>query len=146
MFACFHSIGAIDQDIDYKSVFVAASESTRNSFDGIRTDTYANRTSVITIQQYQAYCRTFNLPCALEPLNDLVIKGVSSGCNAIGLVEIQVQFYNLDVILYMQFLFVTDNNPTLISMKDMLDIGLYISKQGRFVSCRKRCVPFALKN
>lgn len=102
MSAVFHKIGAFYQDTDPRCLFVDASETTQNSFDGIRIDTCADRTSVLSIEQFQAYCRTSNRSRSLNPSYDRVIRGIDGGCKSIKLVVIQDLFEKLDLILDVQ--------------------------------------------
>lgn len=92
MSAVSQGIIAIYQDTDLECVFIAAFERTRRCLNGIRIDTYANRTLVISDEQYRVYPRRSSLPHALKPLDDHVIKRIGGGCKSIPLVIDHIRF------------------------------------------------------
>lgn len=79
------------------------------------------------------------------PSNDRIIKAVGDGYKPIALVVGRAPFKSLDVILDVQFSVVKDKILTLLSTKEVLDISLDISIQGRFASLDKGRHPSALK-
>lgn len=58
-------------------------------FDGLRTDTCANETSVISECQYQSYCHTCYLAC-IRPSRNRVTKGIGGSTTFLGIVVIHV--------------------------------------------------------
>lgn len=85
-------------------------------FQGIRFDTCANTASIMSRKQYDAYCDTFCMKQAIKDASNSKIRGVGGQTFAIGLVTIQVPFVDLELILYIDFLLVAEEIPTLMSM------------------------------
>lgn len=90
------------------------------TFDGLRIDTCANRTSVIIECQYQAYCYSFNLPFITRPSGNQIKKGNGGSSTSSGIFMIQVPFNYLDFIIDVSFLIIKEDVPTLLSMRDLL--------------------------
>lgn len=93
-------------------------------FDGLRIDTTANKTSVISKCQYHEYCQIFSFPSIINSSRNIVIKGVVGSRTSVGIVVIQAPLKNLDIIIDISFLVFEKRVPTLLSMKDKIDNGL----------------------
>lgn len=63
-----------------------------------------------------------------------------------GAVSIQIPFTYLEVKIDVQFLMITEDIPSLLSMKDVVENGLEISIQGIFVSLGLKCHKLAMEN
>lgn len=144
MSAFLHWVGSVEQDTHPKSVYVGASKTTYNLFDGIRIDTIANRTLVIGIEQFRVYFTTFNLSCSPKLWNDRVVKGIDGGWCSIGTVVVQVPIKILDLILDVQLAVIKVNIPTFLLKNDLSDSTLDILVQRKFASLQKRRHPLVL--
>lgn len=99
----------------------------KEKFNGLKFDTCANQTFVISIGQYRTYNHTFNLPYTIRPPGYRTIKGIGGITKSVGQVTIQVPFKCLEVVNDVSFLVVTEDVPKLPSVKDMLANVLSIS-------------------
>lgn len=92
----------------------------------------------MSIQQYDAYRATFGTKPAIKDTPNRRVKGVGGHSVSIGLVTIQVPFVDLDLILGIDFLFVTDKIPTLIYMFYIIENGLDMSLQRAVVTSGRK--------
>ncbi len=97
-------------------------------FKGILLDTCCNRSSVMSLSQYKAYCEEFNVPTKLKP-DTKSISGIGGNSKAVGTAMIPIPFTDLNLVIDVEFTIMKDNVPTLLSMKDMKDNGLDLSIQ-----------------
>ena len=88
--------------------------------------------------QYDPYCNTFNLKKLIKPLKGKQVRGIGGCSIAIGEARVQIPFKDLGIIIDVKFLILKDKIPSLLSMKDMLDNGLDLSIQGRYITLGNR--------
>lgn len=100
-------------------------------FKKLRIGNCANRTSIIDVGQYCAYCQTLKLPYSIKPPNNRAIAGIGRTRKAVGLVVIHVPFKDLDLVIDDAFRFIKEDIPTILSMKDMMQNSLDICTQGQ---------------
>lgn len=98
-------------------------------FKGIRLDTFGNRTSIMGNQQFDAYCHDFGTKPSIIPSHNLGINGIVGVITGKLLVLVYIPFKDLNLLINEKILLVTENIPTLLSMKDMKTNGLYIPLQ-----------------
>lgn len=115
-------------------------------FKGIYIDTCANRSSVMSYSQYKAYCEEFKVPCSISREESRILRGIGGKSSSIGTAIILVPFRDLNLVLDIKFQIVSDNVPTLLSMKDMLDNGLDISIQQKEVKFKHLMHPLIMEN
>lgn len=77
----------------------ALSEAESPLFQGLRIDTCANRTSVISINQYKAYCRQFNFPSQINKTRKKSLRGLGGTSEPIGVARIPVPFKDLNLVI-----------------------------------------------
>lgn len=75
-----------------------------------------------------------------------MVKGIGGKANSIGWVTIRVSFKHLDVIIDVYFLFISEDIPTLLSRKDLVDNGSDVSIKGWYVSLKEGRHPLAMEN
>ena len=109
-------------------------EGEQTNFIGIHIATCENRSSVMSLSQYKAYCEEFNVPCQIDRTQTKPIRGIGGNSTLIGTVTIPVPFKDLGLILDITFRIVKDNVPSLLSNKDMIDNGLGISLQNKVIT------------
>lgn len=107
-------------------------------FDRLRIDTSANRTSVISVQQYHPYCQTFNEPHSIKPANNRTITGIGGISKTVGVAFIQVPLTKLSVVIVVNFLVLDHVITTFLPMKDMLENDMDIAIQGCYVRLGNR--------
>lgn len=98
----------------------------KERFKGILIDTCANRSSVMSIKQYRAYCDEFKTPFHINS-DDKVISGIGGQSKTIGNATIPIPFKELNLVIDVNFKIMKDNIPTLLSLKDMVDNQLDLS-------------------
>lgn len=114
-------------------------------FNGITIDTAANRKSVMCKAQYEAYGRDFGRTIPMrKPSRGL--KGLGGKSKVLGEAMIQIPFCALHLIIDVVFAIVEEDIPSLLSNKDMLDNGLDISLQGKYLYIGSRRQPLVLDN
>lgn len=80
--------------------------------------------------QYHARCETFNLPHPLQLTDNHSITGIDETSRATGVVVMQFPFKALAVMIDVAFSVFKEGISTLFLIRDNLDKGLKISKQG----------------
>lgn len=88
------------------------------SFDGVRIDTGANRSSVMSKMQYDAYKREFGLKDAKKPTEKMV-RGIGGRRKAKGTAMIQIPFPKIGIVIDVELLIIDEDVPSLLCMKDM---------------------------
>lgn len=115
-----------------------------SAFNGVRFDTCAN-TSVICEAQYMSYCSEFGLRPSIRPPGGRCITGIGGMRKLIGIVNLQIPFTQLDLVINVDFMMLKENVPTLISVPDIILNGLDISVQRRHVSLGKRTQQLSME-
>ena len=101
----------------------------RQEFNGIIIDTGANRTSMMSLDQYIAYCREHNVPARIADFNRSV-RGIGGVCvKTIGKATVAVPFPDIGVVCDITFHITEGHNPTLLSLRDLKNTGLDLSIQ-----------------
>lgn len=121
------------------------SDNCHSTLDGLRINSYENRTSDIGSDQCQAYCWKFKLLSVVEPSENRMMKCIRGRASSIGNVFIHVPFKNLDVVIDVLFIVIEEDSPNSLSMKDILDNVLDISIQCQYVSLGKRRQPLTME-
>ena len=104
-------------------------------FNGILMDTGANRSSVISLSQYLAYCREYGIPASLDKSKAGSVRGLGGKQSSLGTATILIPFYNLQIVADVEFRVIEDDTvPTLLSLSDMKRIGIDMSIQRNCVS------------
>ena len=137
---------ATDLEKELKEIEAALSIGEKNEFRGIIMDTAANRSSVMSHSQYKAYCEEFHVPMQLNRSEKKTICGLNSKNPAIGTAVITIPFKDLDLWIDVKFRIMAFDCPTLLSMKDMVDNGLDISVQNKWVSYKHKLQDLAFEN
>lgn len=114
-------------------------------FKGIYIDTCANRSSIMSLKQYKAYCNQFNAPFHIEP-DTKKISGIGGSSQTLGSAVVPVPFKGLDLVVDIKFQIMRDCVPTLLSLKDMLDNELDISIQDREITFCGKSHKLLLEN
>lgn len=115
-------------------------------FQGITVDTGANRRSIICKTQLLAYQRDFKQNVQIEPSMRNKMRGIGGTGTILGEATLPVPFSELGLVLHIAFVVLERDCPTLLSNKDMLDNGLDISIQDRYISMGERRQPLILEN
>lgn len=135
-----------DRDTAMASMNRELREGETTSFKGIHLDTCANRSSVMSISQYKAYCREFNVPVKLDTSTSRNLSGIGGSRKSLGSVIIPIPFADLNIVIDVKFQIVSDKVPSLLSMKDMKDNGLDISIQNEEISFKHHYQKLTMEN
>lgn len=92
----------------------------------------------MSLNQYKAYCEHFKIPMEVNRTEKRTIRGLNSKNPAIGTAVITIPFSELDIWLDVKFRIMEFDCPSLLSMKDMVDNGLDISIQKKWVSYKHK--------
>ena len=101
---------------------------TPSKFRGMIIDTGANRVSIISLQQYQSYCKEFRVPAQLDQ-STKQINGIGGKQLTIGSTTINVPFPDLKVFVDVTFHVIDGAVPTLWSRRDIKESGIDLSIQ-----------------
>lgn len=104
------------------------------SFEGLRLDTCANGSSMMSVSQYVPYRNTFGLPMEIDKKTSRSIVGIGGYQNAFGTPTIQIPFTGLKLVIDVEFMIIPATMPMLLSMWNVVNKGLGISIQGQFLS------------
>lgn len=135
---------------DFKAEFIAMhaalQEGEISSFHGIRIDTCVNRSSVMSLNKYKAYCQEFQVPSKIDRTIARRLMGIGGRSCSIGTAREPVPFKDLNLVIDVNLQIVPDNVPTLLSNKDMYDNGLDISIQDHTITYKHLVQPLAFEN
>lgn len=70
---------------------------------------------------------------------------IGRSSKTVGAFVIQVPFKELKFVIIVSFLVFKEDTPTFLFMKDMIDHGLDVFTQGRYVSLGSRHRPFSME-
>lgn len=90
----------------------------------------ANRASVISVRQFDAYRRTFNLSHSIKSTESCTITGIAGISKAVGVDVIHGSFEKLIVVIDGTDLGLEQNFCNIYSLKNILEIYFDISIQG----------------
>ena len=135
-----------DIERDYAYMNEELKKGEKDTFDGLRLDTCANRSSVMSLSRYKAYCRQFQVPCRINHSDIRSLRGLGGRQTPIGSVTIPVPFNDLNLVMDVKFRIVHDHIPTLLSMKDMLDNDLDFSIKRRTMFHKHKEHQLSLEN
>jgi len=99
-----------------------------SEFNGVLVDTGANRASLMSLNQYRAYCREHGAPASLTKGTKRV-RGLGGSQQSIGTATIAVPFPELGLVSEIDFHIVDDEVPTLLSLRDLKKTGIDLSIQ-----------------
>lgn len=103
------------------------------TFDGIRIDTAANRMSVMVLGQYDSYKCKFELAVPINESKANLLNGIGESGTVTGEARIQIPFSALDLVIDVTFSILKEDAPSLLINRDMIDNGLEISLEGRYI-------------
>lgn len=79
--------------------------------------------------QYDAYCKLFGVLHAISPVyKGRRVPGIGGEQTPSGSAKIQIPFKNLHIIVDVHFLILSNDIPTLMSMKELIqnDLDIYL--------------------
>lgn len=122
------------RDVAFMQKELDKPEDYEKSFKGVMVDTGANRSSVMSIQQYRAYCKEHLLPASISaPVIDRNVKKRISGFGGmaytIGKATILIPIAGIGISVPVKFHIVEHNVVSVCCLKDMVDSGMDISIQ-----------------
>ncbi len=109
-------------------------EDFKPSFQGVMCDTGANRSSIMSLKQYQAYCREHLRPAALQSpgidtSSTKKMHGFAGSTSTIGHADIAIPIEGLKIVPTIRFHIVDHDCPTILCLRDMKRLGIEISIQ-----------------
>lgn len=128
------------------AMFSALSMGEVPRFKGILIDSCANRSSVMSYEQYRAYCEEFDAPMNVDTASSRSVLGIGGTTKAIGTATVPVPFKDLDLVIDVKFQILKDNVPSLLSMKDMKENGLDFSIQDEVVRFKNAEQDLSMEN
>lgn len=115
-------------------------------FKGLKVYTSAKRASVMSEEQLFAYSKEFELSKDNQKPSDIMVTGIGRRNKAVGTALIQIPFKDLKAIIYVEFIILSGQITTLLSMKYMMTNELDISIQVFHVSCGNRTQQLEMRN
>lgn len=113
-------------------------------FDGIKLETTANRRSVMRRMQYEAYQRELFLRISIKSA-ERHLECILGASAVIGTARIQIPFSALRMIIDVEFEIIDEDVTSLLTIRDMIDNGLDISLQERYLHVGKLRQPLTLE-
>lgn len=74
-------------------------------FKGITMDNCAKRTSIMSKNQYSAYCNYLRLKSSIRKDENRTVRGIVWMREAIGSANIQIKFKELQLVIYLVFFY-----------------------------------------
>lgn len=137
---------ASDLNKEMEAIEAALSVGECTKFNGIIMDTAANRSSIMSLSQYKAYCEEFRISMRINRMEKRTICGVNSKSSPVGTATISIPFKTLDLWIDVQFRIMPFDCPSLLSMKDMIDNGLDLSIQNKWISYKHKLQDLIFEN
>lgn len=115
-------------------------------FHCLNFDNWTKRTSVVSMEQYRADFRTFNLLQSMKRNTNCTISRIERNGWAFRVVVIKVQSKNLEILVAVLLSVIKEDIPTLLFVKDMINNGLNISTQLRYIRWVRTCYSLSMEN
>lgn len=117
-------------------------------FNGIVIDTGANRCSMMSISQYNAYGVEFQVPMNIKKDNQAKSSTGLGGdkTHSMSIATIAIPFTCLYLIIDVDFVIIRDNTATILSLKDLKENHLDISVQRCKITFNNREQDLLLEN
>lgn len=103
-------------------------------FKGVTNDTCGYRTSFIRMKKYRDLCKKLNRCKDIRAIEDGKVNGIGGPEKGIGLVTIDIQLADLNIIFNVKLLMLSKKIPALLRMKDLITNGLNLSLQRRTIT------------
>jgi hypothetical protein len=116
-----------------------------SKFKGIIIDTGANKSSLMSLEQYRAYCKVFKVPASIRGTRKM-FKGIGGSRRSMGSVVIAIPFPMLGICADVEFQIINEDVPTLLSLRDLRNTGVEISIQNNSLKLMGREQPLTAKN
>ncbi len=100
----------------------------RSEFNGVLIDTGANRTSLMSLRQYRAYCREHGTPAHID-MDSKRVCGLGGSTRSIGKATITLPCPCLSVVTDIDFHIIEEDVPTLLSLRELKRNGVDLSIQ-----------------
>lgn len=147
--AFIHSCGFFTwRKTEMENMQTALTNSQNDSeFKGVMIDTGANRSSLMSIQQYMKYCKEFNSPMEVRKSSRSV--GGLGGANlvTIGKATIPIPFPKIGIICDVTFHIHNDEGtPSILSLRDLTRTGLDLSIQHNWLHFRGKTQKLRKRN
>jgi hypothetical protein len=138
----FFHVHRIDLDTIKEEVRSCNHSSTQDNlrFQGIIIDTGANRSSLMSLNQYRCYCHEFSVPASLHE-SKKTFNGIGGRRESIGSTNITIPFPHLGICAHITFEIIDANVPSLLSLKDLREAGVDLSIQRNTLSLMGREQP-----
>ena len=107
-------------------------------FEGVILDTGANRISIMSMSQYQAYCREFGCPIEIDYAQNRGVNGIGGKTEAVGTAIIPIPFKDIGIIIDVRFRIMRNACPSLLCLRDMIESGMEISIQEKTLTIHGR--------
>jgi hypothetical protein len=114
-------------------------------FEGIIVDTGANKSSLMSLEQYRAYCKVFKVPANIKGAMKM-FKGIGVSRSSVGSVVIAIPFPKLGICADVEFQIINENVPNLLSIRDLQNTGVEHSIQHNSLKLTGREQPLTAKN
>lgn len=105
-----------------------------------------NRASVISKNQYDYYFQEFKIVPGIDTSMTKSVRGIGGKRKNIGSELIQIPFTGLGIMIDVTIHIMDEQVPSLLSLKYMLEKGLYISIQDKMVTLRGKTHDSVMKN
>ena len=120
-------------------------------FEGVMIDTGANRSSTMSLSQYENYCREHMTPAALHNISidtsrQKKIKGIGGTIKTIGQARVRIPISGLGIELIVVFNIVPHDSPTILCLQDMKRMGIDISIQEDSLTLGDKMHSLVLEN
>jgi hypothetical protein len=117
--AFLHAITSPETGSGLTAVEKKRKSSMAREFRGLIIDTGANRSSLMSLAQYLAYCREFGAMASIDKSQVRKIRGVGGVQSTIGAAKVPVPFPGLGLVLEIEFQVLKADVPTLLSLRDL---------------------------
>lgn len=116
------------------------------SFNGILIDPGANYLSMISLSQYQAYCRKYGVPASIKYVEERSVGGIGGKAKLFGMVNLSIPFKELGVVIDIPFYVTSSSVPTILCLKDLKKTGFQLNIQNDQLKFMGKALDLKLNN
>ena len=121
-------------------------EDSMDPFKGIMIDSGKNYLSLISLEQYQAYCQKFSIPAVIRKYAPKRIKGIGGSQSCFGSVTIPIAFNNIGVVIDVDFNITRAPTLTIFCLRDLKSTGFQLDIQEDCLRFMGRTEKLELRN
>ena len=117
-----------------------------DAFKGVMIDTGANYVTMIGLEQYKAYCKSFGIPAAIDKSEKRTVRGIGGKVKCFGMATIPIVFPNIGFVVDIKFYVTEGTGPTILCLKDLKATSMQLDIQNNTLHLMGKSEKLDLRN